>query len=70
MEVDYFEESVLYQKMQDENRDMLWFIEHHSDELREEYTSFCEERDIDVSSPSSAISFMEYRESLLVEPVL
>lgn len=67
MEEQYFEESELIQKMQEENHDMLWYIEHHSEELREEYAEFCEANEVSSSSLSSAISFMEYHDAYALE---
>ncbi len=63
----YLSEEQLIFGIQEEGKSWLWYIEHHSDELRERYTVFCMEEDLDSSLEDSATAFIDERERMFEE---
>lgn len=55
------------QLMQDHNYDKRWFIEHVDEvEIREEYTEFCLQNNLDQSLEESAEKFFDEREQAII----
>ena len=63
----YLPEEQLIAGVQDEGKGWLWYIENHSDELRNDYHMFCNDNGLDSSLEDSAASFMEDRDLMLEE---
>lgn len=64
---DYLSEEQLICGIQEEGKSWLWYIEHHSDEMRNAYTIFCLDEDLDPSLEGSAVAFIEERERMFAE---
>lgn len=64
---DYLSEEQLICGIQEEGKGWLWYIDHHSDELRNDFAIFCIEEDLDPSLEASASAFIEEREKMFEE---
>ena len=62
--IKYYPEDELVQKVQSEEYGWLDFINHHSPEWQEEYTEFCNERNL-VVNEESAEDFIEWKGELV-----
>ena len=58
--VKYYPEDVLVEKFQSGEYGWLDYINHHSPEWQEEYTSFCKERNLIVNE-ESAEEFVDWK---------
>ena len=63
----YLSEEQLIAGVQDEGKGWLWYIENHSDELRNDYFLFCNDNDLDSSLEDSAKAFMDDRDLMFEE---
>ncbi len=63
----YLSEEQLIAGVQDEGKGWLWYIENHSDELRNDYFMFCNDNDLDSSLEDSAKAFMDDRDLMFEE---
>lgn len=62
--IKYYPEDELVQKVQSGEYDWLDYINHHSPEWQEEYTEFCNERNL-VVNEESAEDFIEWKGELV-----
>ena len=62
--IKYYPEDELVQKVQSWEYGWLDFINHHSPEWQEEYTEFCNERNL-VVNEESAEDFIEWKGELV-----
>ena len=62
--IKYYPEDELVQKVQSGEYGWLDYINHHSPELQEEYTEFCNERNL-VVNEESAEDFIEWKGELV-----
>lgn len=62
--IKYYPEDELVQKVQSGEYGWLDFINHHSPEWQEEYTEFCNERNL-VVNEESAEDFIEWKGELV-----
>lgn len=62
--IKYYPEDELVQKVQSGEYGWLNFINHHSPEWQEEYTEFCNERNL-VVNEESAEDFIEWKGELV-----
>lgn len=62
--IKYYPEDELVQKVQSEEYGWLDYINHHSPEWQEEYTEFCNERNL-VVNEESAEDFIEWKGELV-----
>lgn len=62
--IKYYPEDELVQKVQSGEYGWLDYINHHSPEWQEEYTEFCNERDL-VVNEESAEDFIEWKGELV-----
>lgn len=62
--IKYYPEDELVQKVQSEEYGWLDYINHHSPEWQEEYTEFCNERNL-VVNEESAEDFIEWKGELI-----
>lgn len=62
--IKYYPEDELVQKVQSGEYDWLDYINHHSPEWQEEYTEFCNERNL-VVNEESAEDFIEWKGELI-----
>lgn len=62
--IKYYPEDELVQKVQSGEYGWLDFINHHSPEWQEEYTEFCNERNL-VVNEESAKDFIEWKGELV-----
>lgn len=58
--VKYYPEDVLVEKVQSGEYSWLDYINHHSPEWQEEYTTFCKEKDLIVNE-ESAEEFVDWK---------
>ena len=63
--IKYYPEDELVQKVQSGEYGWLDYINHHSPEWQEEYTEFCNERNL-VVNEESAEDFIEWKGELVV----
>lgn len=59
----------LVQMFQDGSISAVDFVTQQSDDITEEYETFCRERGLDKNSTASAESFIDYRAQLLEESI-
>ena len=62
--IKYYQEDELVQKVQSGEYGWLDYINHHSPEWQEEYTEFCNERNL-VVNEESAEDFIEWKGELV-----
>ena len=62
--IKYYPEDELVQKVQSGEYGWLDYINHHSPEWQEEYTEFCNERNLVVNEESAA-DFIEWKGELV-----
>ena len=62
--IKYYPEDELVQKVQSGENGWLDYINHHSPEWQEEYTEFCNERNL-VVNEESAEDFIEWKGELV-----
>ena len=62
--IKYYPEDELVQKVQSGEYGLLDYINHHSPEWQEEYTEFCNERNL-VVNEESAEDFIEWKGELV-----
>ncbi|EFV67620.1 MULTISPECIES: hypothetical protein [Bacteroidaceae] len=62
--IKYYPEDELVQKVQSGEYGWLDYINHHSSEWQEEYTEFCNERNL-VVNEESAEDFIEWKGELV-----
>lgn len=62
--IKYYPEDELVQKVQSGEYGWLDYINHHSSEWQEEYTEFCNERNL-VVNEESAEDFIEWKGELI-----
>lgn len=62
--IKYYPENELVQKVQSGEYGWLDYINHHSPEWQEEYTEFCNERNL-VVNEESAEDFIEWKGELV-----
>lgn len=62
--IKYYPEDELVQKVQSGEYGWLDYINHHSPEWQEEYTEFCNERNL-VVNEESAEDFIEWKDELV-----
>lgn len=62
--IKYYPEDELVQKVQSGEYGWLDYIKHHSPEWQEEYTEFCNERNL-VVNEESAEDFIEWKGELI-----
>lgn len=62
--IKYYPEDELVQKVQSGEYGWLDYINHHSPECQEEYTEFCNERNL-VVNEESAEDFIEWKGELI-----
>lgn len=62
--IKYYPEDELVQKVQSGEYGWLDYINHHSPEWQEEYTEFCNERNL-VVNEESAEDFIEWKSELV-----
>ena len=62
--IKYYTEDELVQKVQSGEYGWLDYINHHSPEWQEEYTEFCNERNL-VVNEESAEDFIEWKGELI-----
>lgn len=62
--IKYYPEDELVQKVQNGEYGWLDYINHHSPEWQEEYTEFCNERNL-VVNEESAEDFIEWKGELV-----
>ena len=62
--INYYPEDELVQKVQSGEYGWLDYINHHSPEWQEEYTEFCNERNL-VVNEESAEDFIEWKGELV-----
>ena len=62
--IKYYPEDELVQKVQSGEYGWLDYINHHSPEWQEEYTEFCNERNL-VVNEESAENFIEWKGELV-----
>lgn len=62
--IKYYPEDELVQKVQSREYGWLDYINHHSPEWQEEYTEFCNERNL-VVNEESAEDFIEWKGELV-----
>lgn len=62
--IKYYSEDELVQKVQSGEYGWLDYINHHSPEWQEEYTEFCNERNL-VVNEESAEDFIEWKGELV-----
>ena len=62
--IKYYPEDELVQKVQSGEYSWLDYINHHSPEWQEEYTEFCNERNL-VVNEESAEDFIEWKGELI-----
>lgn len=62
----YLPEEELVEKVQSGEFGWLDYINHHSPEWQQEFTSYCQEHGLTVDE-ESARSFMDYKDQLLEE---
>ena len=62
--IKYYPEDELVQKVQSGEYGWLAYINHHSPEWQEEYTEFCNERNL-VVNEESAEDFIEWKGELV-----
>ena len=62
--IKYYPEDELVQKVQSGEYGWLYYINHHSSEWQEEYTEFCNERNL-VVNEESAEDFIEWKGELV-----
>ena len=62
--IKYYPEDELVQKVQSREYGWLDYINHHSSEWQEEYTEFCNERNL-VVNEESAEDFIEWKGELV-----
>ena len=62
--IKYYPEDELVQKVQSGEYGWLDYINHHSQEWQEEYTEFCNERNL-VVNEESAEDFIEWKGELV-----
>ncbi|MBT1308150.1 hypothetical protein JQN09_13265 [Phocaeicola dorei] len=62
--IKYYPEDELVQKVQNGEYGWLDYINHHSPEWQEEYTEFCNERNL-VVNEESAEDFIEWKGELI-----
>ena len=65
--MNYLSEEQLIAGVQDGGKGWLWYIENHSDELKNDYFLFCNDNDLDSSLEDSAEAFMEDRDLMFEE---
>ena len=56
----YYPEDVLVEKFQSGEYGWLDYVNHHSPEWQEEFTTFCKERDLTINE-ESAEQFVEWK---------
>lgn len=67
--IGYHSEEELVQLLQEGKISRVQYVEHHDADMKEDYHIFCNENHLDKSKEESAISYLEYIESrLLQEP--
>lgn len=67
MKTIYYGEEKTIEIMQEENKGLLFYVSHNTEELFEEYIEYCTDKKLDPIEEDSAIAFIDYRDKVFEE---
>lgn len=67
MENIYYGEEKTIEIMQEENKGLLFYVSHNTEELFEEYIEYCAGKKLDPTEEDSAIAFIDYKDKVFKE---